>query len=115
VTKEAAPERDFARSCPHCLFVIDPPPSRSRLCPSCRQPIVIRLKQLFTRDEIAELKEMARDERAARDAERPPDDSSIEINGHIYTLQGGSAESIRRMIANGTFSGFRKAEPPPEW
>ena len=32
----------------------------------------------------------------------------IELNGNVYTLQGGSEAQIRRAIANGTFSGFRK-------
>ena len=31
----------------------------------------------------------------------------VEINGDVYTLQGGSAASIRRGIADGSFSGFR--------
>lgn len=28
--------------CPSCAALLDPPPVRSRLCPSCRQPIVVR-------------------------------------------------------------------------
>ena len=29
-------------ACPYCAFDIEPPPARNRLCPSCRQPIVVR-------------------------------------------------------------------------
>lgn len=39
--------------------------------------------------------------------------SQIRINGHTYTLQGGSAAQIRRSIANGTFSGFGRVTPLP--
>jgi len=28
--------------CPYCAVAIDPPPTRSRRCPSCRRPIVVR-------------------------------------------------------------------------
>jgi hypothetical protein len=31
-------------ACPSCAFLLDPPPSRNRLCPRCRQPIVVRRK-----------------------------------------------------------------------
>jgi hypothetical protein len=36
------PERPTALSCPSCAFLLDPPPVRNRLCPRCRQPIVVR-------------------------------------------------------------------------
>ncbi len=29
-------------SCPYCAFLLDPPPARGRLCPRCRQRIVVR-------------------------------------------------------------------------
>ncbi len=29
-------------ACPYCAIVLDPPPERNRLCPSCRQPIIVR-------------------------------------------------------------------------
>ena len=35
-------------SCPHCSATIEPPPKRSRNCPHCRKPIVIRRGQLLT-------------------------------------------------------------------
>jgi hypothetical protein len=31
-----------ALPCPSCAFLLDPPPTRNRLCPTCRQPIVVR-------------------------------------------------------------------------
>ncbi len=31
-----------SQTCPTCGFVLDPPPVRDRLCPSCRQAIVVR-------------------------------------------------------------------------
>jgi hypothetical protein len=31
-----------ALPCPACAALLDPPPVRNRLCPSCRQPIVVR-------------------------------------------------------------------------
>jgi hypothetical protein len=31
-----------APACPSCAELLDPPPTRSRLCPRCRQPIVVR-------------------------------------------------------------------------
>ncbi len=30
--------------CPSCAFLLDPPPTRNRRCPRCRQPIVVRRK-----------------------------------------------------------------------
>ncbi len=58
-------------------------------------------------------------------AERPTSTSnrecgSLEIDGHIYTLQCGPEqvktvlEEIRKSIANGTFRGFGRATPLPE-
>jgi hypothetical protein len=39
----SAPESPRAVvACPSCGAIIDPPPSRRRLCPSCRQPIIVR-------------------------------------------------------------------------
>jgi len=35
-------------SCPHCSQLIDPPPKRSRNCPHCRKPIVVRRDRLLT-------------------------------------------------------------------
>lgn len=29
-------------TCPSCGYTLDPPPDRSRHCPSCRQPIIVR-------------------------------------------------------------------------
>jgi hypothetical protein len=29
-------------ACPYCAILLDPPPARSRRCPRCRQPIVVR-------------------------------------------------------------------------
>jgi hypothetical protein len=37
----AAPRVDRL-ACPSCAVILDPPPSRNRLCPRCRQPIVVR-------------------------------------------------------------------------
>ena len=31
-----------AMACPYCAVKLDPPPARSRRCPSCREPIVVR-------------------------------------------------------------------------
>lgn len=31
-----------ALPCPSCAVLLDPPPARNRLCPRCRQPIVVR-------------------------------------------------------------------------
>jgi hypothetical protein len=38
---------------------------------------------------------------------------NVEINGHVYTLQSGSAEQIKRMVANETRSGFGRVTPLP--
>lgn len=52
---------------------------------------------------------------AAAPASSPEDrvidngDGTCIIDGKHYTLQGGDAEMIKRAMANGTFSGFRKA------
>jgi len=35
-------------SCPQCSQLIDPPPKRSRNCPHCRKPIVVRRGRLLT-------------------------------------------------------------------
>jgi hypothetical protein len=40
--------------------------------------------------------------------------SQIEINGHVVTLQSGSAAQERRMIANRTHTGFRKVIRQPD-
>ncbi len=37
-----APQRAIALACPSCAALLDPPPVRNRLCPRCRQPIVVR-------------------------------------------------------------------------
>lgn len=34
----------------------------------------------------------------------------VEVNGHVYTLQGGSFAQINRAAANGSFSGFRQVK-----
>jgi hypothetical protein len=39
---EPAPEPLPGAACPSCGYLIEPPPSRGRLCPACRQPIVVR-------------------------------------------------------------------------
>jgi predicted N-acetyltransferase YhbS len=44
---------------------------------------------------------------------KPKRVSQIKINGHIYTLQSGSAEMIRRGIADKSFSGFGRVTPLP--
>ena len=36
------PRRATALACPSCAVLLDPPPVRNRLCPRCRQPIVVR-------------------------------------------------------------------------
>ncbi len=36
------PPEAALQGCPYCAMAIDPPPARSRLCPSCRRPIVVR-------------------------------------------------------------------------
>jgi hypothetical protein len=36
------PQRPTAVACPSCAVLLDPPPVRNRLCPQCRQPIVVR-------------------------------------------------------------------------
>lgn len=36
------PAEVVLQRCPYCAAVIDPPPARSRRCPSCRRPIVVR-------------------------------------------------------------------------
>ncbi len=36
------PQRPPALACPSCAVLLDPPPVRNRLCPHCRQPIVVR-------------------------------------------------------------------------
>ncbi len=35
-------DRATGLSCPSCAVLLDPPPVRNRLCPRCRQPIVVR-------------------------------------------------------------------------
>lgn len=46
--EDAAPERMEASeptaqvTCPYCAYPLDPPPERSRRCPSCRRMIVVR-------------------------------------------------------------------------
>ena len=41
-----APASDTVRpagaACPSCATILDPPPTKRRLCPNCRQPIVVR-------------------------------------------------------------------------
>ena len=39
---DETPSRSPAATCPYCAYTLDPPPERSRRCPSCRQPIVVR-------------------------------------------------------------------------
>jgi GNAT superfamily N-acetyltransferase len=40
--------------------------------------------------------------------------SQIKINDRIYTMQSGTAEQVRRGIANQTFSGFGRVTPLPK-
>ncbi len=37
-----APAAVTALACPWCAALLDPPPVRDRLCPRCRQPVVVR-------------------------------------------------------------------------
>lgn len=41
-TRPAAVVATTALACPSCAALLDPAPSRDRLCPRCRQPIVVR-------------------------------------------------------------------------
>jgi hypothetical protein len=45
--------------------------------------------------------------------EAADDSGNVEIDGHTYTLQSGTADQIERMKANGTFSGFGRVTPLP--
>jgi hypothetical protein len=38
----AVPQAQTGLACPSCAVLLDPPPARNRLCPRCRQPIVVR-------------------------------------------------------------------------
>ena len=40
--------------------------------------------------------------------------SQIKVNGHIYTMQSGSAAQVRRMVANKSFSGWGRVTPLPD-
>jgi hypothetical protein len=44
-----------AAACPHCEKVIDPRPRRSRKCPHCREPVVVRKGALLTASDAAAL------------------------------------------------------------
>lgn len=39
---EPVPVRPAGIACPSCARIVDPPPVRTRKCPHCRQPIVVR-------------------------------------------------------------------------
>ena len=54
-----------ASDCPHCGVSIDPPPKRSRKCPHCRQPIVVRRGHLLTEAEADEFDDRLDDAREA--------------------------------------------------
>lgn len=53
----AEPQPRTALPCPSCAVLIDPPPVRNRLCPACREPIVVRHLEgrvaLLTRPAVA--------------------------------------------------------------
>ena len=49
--------------CPHCNQLLNPPPKRSRKCPECRKPIVVRRGCLLTEAEAAEFDEQLDDAR----------------------------------------------------
>lgn len=41
----SAGSRGSAVACPHCGVVLDPPPTSSRKCPECREPLVVRTRK----------------------------------------------------------------------
>jgi hypothetical protein len=54
-------------ACPSCLRLIDPPPKRSRKCPHCKKPIVVRQGKLLTEQAAEKLdKELAAKEAKQR-------------------------------------------------
>jgi hypothetical protein len=70
------PEPPAGVPCPSCGYLIDPPPSRGRRCPACRQPIVVRTidgRPAYLTEAAVEVFVAARKqdaEEAARDLER---------------------------------------------
>lgn len=65
---------------------------------------LIAEKAVRTHDQVeAELVRMVEADRRVK----IQDDGKIEVDGDVYTLAGGSAEQVRRGIADGSFSGFR--------
>ena len=67
------PNPSAARAaCPHCSVILEPPPTRSRKCPECRQPIARRNAYetgqiLFLTPEDAQTFDAERETRSARE------------------------------------------------
>ncbi len=131
-------ERNETREthCPYCMKVIDPPPKRSRKCPFCREPIVLRRKRLMTHEQARlfdeERKEKLyrelneRNERIglyirARNTLQPKIDAGIPCTGEEASLylshtefQSQEAfERAKRLLVEGRFE-EGKSVPWPE-
>jgi len=57
---------DGMSRCPHCSQAIDPPPKRSRNCPHCRKPIVVRRGRMLTPESAAEFDSQLEESREKR-------------------------------------------------
>lgn len=88
-----------AGPCPYCNTLIDPIPLRSRNCPSCKNPIVVRRGNLYTRDGA-----IAFDDQVARDRETKQKAKQIEI---FKASRKYAAEQLSQAKRSGFITAFR--------
>ena len=97
----AAPDRATSgAACPHCGTVLSPVPPRRRLCPACRQPIVVRIRDgrpvLFTPEGDSAF--LAREHAALLEQERVGRVERAEADvawfAHYYRIPRHRAEAV---------------------
>lgn len=86
-------------ACPHCGRSIEPPPKRSRKCPHCRQPIVVRRGYLLTEAKATEFEQRLADEKERRKAEKRDD--------RFHWARGLVADQLREAKASGVVVGMK--------
>jgi hypothetical protein len=85
--------------CPHCSREIEPPPKRSKNCPHCKEPIVLRRGQLLTPKGAEEF-----DARASADRDKREVEKKIE---RFREGRQRTREAIREAKKSGVVVGFK--------
>ncbi len=93
---EEAPPAPTGIACPSCAVLIDPPPTRTRLCPSCRRRIVVRSvegRAVYLTEEAVPIFEGER--RREEDEQRWTDERGRWL--HLARLVGAPVERRRHL------------------